>query len=180
MNSGKSPFFVLLVLIALLASCTDQTTSTLLPTRTLAPLANPTITSQVLPTLANKDAGPVVVQILGCHTSMDVIRGLGEVTNAYVSLKNVGSVDLSSVCVTLNASDEGKPHPDKTRCFLQLPVGFQVVEKLTVDTKFRSTTSLEAVVTSRGQPAGRTTTVCREMDKELLDKIQEWLGKVRQ
>ncbi len=58
---------------------------------------------------------------------------MGEVTNAYVTISNIGEANLMNVCVTLSAQDEGRPHPDKTKCVASLPPGYQVSEKLTVD-----------------------------------------------
>ena len=75
---------------------------------------------------------------------------MGEVTNAYITVQNIGTVDLTDVCATLSALDEGRPHPDKTKCVGALPVGYQVSEKLTVDTTFRQATSIQVDVTEGG------------------------------
>jgi hypothetical protein len=72
---------------------------------------------------------------------------MGEVTNAYVLLSNTGGSDANYVCATLSASDEGRQHPDKSRCVQSLPVGYQVTFKLTVDSKFRAGTSIRVDVT---------------------------------
>jgi len=73
---------------------------------------------------------------------------MGEVTNAYVTLINASGPDLSAVCATLFAPDEGRVHPDKTVCFPSLPGGFQVTLKLTVDTTFQADTHIRIEVIS--------------------------------
>ena len=74
----------------------------------------------------------VDVIILGCNTGIDITHGMGEVTNAYVTLKNIGTSDLPEVCVLLRALDEDREHPDKSRCVEALPASHQVTLKLTV------------------------------------------------
>ena len=121
----------------------------------------PFITATFIPTLAPSEvasntpvsvqtttpSGPsIVVDVLGCNTSIDVIHGMGEVTNAFVTLRNTGGVDLSSVQVTLNALDEGRAHPDKTVEIASLLVGYQVTLKLTVDSTYRQDTPIQIEV----------------------------------
>ncbi len=85
------------------------------------------------PTLSSTPFVAVQTKILSCSNGLDVTHGMGEVTNAYITIQNTGRVDLTNVCATLNMLGEGRPHPDKTRCVASLPAGFQVTEKLTVD-----------------------------------------------
>lgn len=80
---------------------------------------------------------------------------MGEVTNAYITIKNSGSRDLTNVCATLNALDEGRVHPDKTRCIASLPAGYQVTLKLTVDTTFRVDSPIQVNVTSGSEELQR-------------------------
>jgi hypothetical protein len=88
------------------------------------------------------------LQLSGCNTSLDVANGMGEVTNAYVLLQNTTQSDLSNVCATLSASDEDRPHPDKSACVALLPHNFRVTLKLTVDTGFQEDTSISVSVSS--------------------------------
>lgn len=88
----------------------------------------------------------VSVQVLGCNTSIDVSHGMGEVTNAFVTLKNTGNVDLTNLKATLNALDEGRVHPDKTVELSLLPVGYAVTIKLTVDSTYREETPIQIEV----------------------------------
>jgi hypothetical protein len=88
----------------------------------------------------------VTVEILGCNTSIDITHGLGEVTNAFVLLKNTGNVELTNLKVTLYALDEGQVHPDKTVELTSLPVAYQVTGKLTVDSTYRSDTPIQVEV----------------------------------
>jgi hypothetical protein len=74
---------------------------------------------------------------------------LGEVTNAYVTISNLGTTDLDNVCATLRGKDEGQPHPDKTRCSIALPAGYQVTQKLTIDTTYKEASLIQIDVTSK-------------------------------
>ena len=89
----------------------------------------------------------VSVEVLGCNTSIDVTHGMGEVTNAFVTLKNTGNVELTNLKATLNALDEGRVHPDKTVELPSLPVAHQVTIKLTVDSTYREETPIQVEVT---------------------------------
>lgn len=71
---------------------------------------------------------------------------MGEVTNAYVILRNTGTSDLTNICATLSASDEGRSHPDRTKCLELLPARMQVLLKLTVDTGFQADTAIQVSV----------------------------------
>jgi hypothetical protein len=90
------------------------------------------------------------VQILGCNTSLDITHGLGEVTNAYVTLTNTGAIDLTNLQATLFALDEGSPHPDKTVRIPLLPVSQAVTVKLTVDSTFHADTPIQVEVSADG------------------------------
>jgi hypothetical protein len=92
----------------------------------------------------------ISVDVLGCNTSIDVTHGMGEVTNAFVTLKNTGNVDLTNLKATLNALDEGRVHPDKTVELTSLPVGYQVTIKLTVDSTYHQETPIQIEVTADG------------------------------
>jgi hypothetical protein len=111
---------------------TATTTSTLIPSDT------PVSIQTTAP------SGPSIsVEVLGCNTSIDVAHGMGEVTNAFVILRNTGGVDLTNLRVTLNALDEGREHPDKIIEVPSLPVGYQVAAKLTVDSTYRKDTPIQ-------------------------------------
>ncbi len=92
----------------------------------------------------------ISVEVLGCNTSIDVTHGMGEVTNAYVTLKNMGNVDLTNIKATLKALDEGRVHPDKTAEITSLPANYQVTLKLTVDSTYRAETPIQIEVTADG------------------------------
>jgi hypothetical protein len=90
----------------------------------------------------------IKVDILGCNTSIDLTHGLGEVTNAYVTISNLGTNNLENVCATLRGQDEGKPHPDRKKCSTALPAGYQVTQKLTIDTTYKEASPIQIDVTS--------------------------------
>lgn len=90
----------------------------------------------------------IIVDVLGCNTSIDLTHGMGEVTNAFVTLKNNTGADFTNLCATLNALDEGRVHPDKTVCVPSLGNGQQVTLKLTVDSTYRQNTPIQVEVKS--------------------------------
>ena len=116
-------------------------TETPSPTFTVAPII-PSDTATFVPLQS------VAVDILGCNTSIDITHGLGEVTNAYVTVKNTGTVDLPNTCSLLRAIDEGREHPDKKVCVANLPVQNQVTFKLTVDSAYKQDTVIQVDTSS--------------------------------
>jgi len=117
---------------------------------TLTPSETPTVTmtEPPTPTFTTTPFQAVEVTILGCNTSIDITHGMGEVTNAYVTVKNIGNTDLPNTCALLRAIDEGRTHPDKQRCVDNLPVGNQVTQKLTVDSTYKQSTMIQVDVSS--------------------------------
>jgi hypothetical protein len=95
-------------------------------------------------------APSISVEVLGCNTSIDVTHGMGEVTNAFVTVKNTGNIELTNLKATLNARDEGREHPDKTVELASLPVNYQVSIKLTVDSTYREETPIQIEITGDG------------------------------
>ena len=124
-------------------------TPTFLPTSTNQP--PPTLTeipvNTFTPTpLVNAPALRIV--ILGCNTDIDITHGMGEVTNAFVTLKNVGNVELTNLIATLYALDEGREHPDKTLEVVSIPVGYEVTLKMTVDSTYKAESAIQVEVSS--------------------------------
>ena len=120
--------------------------NTFYPTNTNEPISTNTETA---PTLTASPSGPsVLIKVLGCNTSIDIIHGMGEVTNAFVTLINTGGVELTNIKITLFALDEGREHPDKTIELTSLPIGYQVTVKLTVDSTYKQETPIQVEVTS--------------------------------
>ncbi len=116
-------------------------TETPSPTFTLAPII-PSETATLIPIQS------VAVDILGCNTSIDIFHGMGEVTNAYVTVKNTGTVDLPNTCSLMRALDEDREHPDKKKCVDNLPAQNQVTLKLTVDSAYKQDTVIQVDTTS--------------------------------
>jgi hypothetical protein len=92
----------------------------------------------------------ISVEVLGCNTSLDVTHGMGEVTNAFITLKNSGTTPLTNVGATLSALDEGREHPDKTMEVTSIPIGYEVTLKLTVDSTYRAETPIQIEVAADG------------------------------
>lgn len=120
-------------------------TETPLPTLTSSPIP-PTETASPQPT--STPSKSIAVEILGCNTSIDITHGMGEVTNAFVTLKNTGTADLPNTCALLRAIDEDREHPDKKACVPSLPVGNQVSLKLTVDSEYQQDTIIQVDASS--------------------------------
>lgn len=118
-------------------------TNTVTSTVVSIPFDTPSATSTNAPTGLS-----ISVEVLGCDTSIDVTHGMGEVTNAFVVLRNTGGVELTNLKVTLNARDEGRVHPDKTVEIPVLPVGYKITLKLTVDSTYRAETPIQVEVTA--------------------------------
>jgi hypothetical protein len=128
---------------AVVFTSTPIDTATMSPTDTnLPPSDTPIVTWTPAPPMR-----AVSVEVLGCNTSIDVTHGMGEVTNAYVTLTNAGNVELTNLRVTLEALDEGREHPDKTLEVSVLPVGYEVTLKLTVDSTYRAETPIQVELT---------------------------------
>jgi len=127
-------------LILLITPATPDATFTPAPSETPVPTDTalpPTATISVTP------APALDVEILGCNTSIDITHGMGEVTNAFITLKNIGGVDLPNTCGLLRAIDEGREHPDKKVCVPNLPIQSQVTLKLTVDSTYKEGTIIQ-------------------------------------
>jgi hypothetical protein len=157
-NNAPTPFlpptqtpsiFTATPIVIVAASATPQiATATPIPfiTATFVPTLIPSETPGIPQT--SVPVGPSVsVEVLGCNTSIDVTHGMGEVTNAFVVVRNTGGVELTNLKVTLNALDEGREHPDKTIEVVSLLVGYKVTLKLTVDSTYKQDTPIQIEVT---------------------------------
>ena len=118
---------------------------------TNTPFVPPTFTDTPFPTVT----APVLVlsvgiEVLGCDTSIDISHGLGEVTNAFISLMNNGTLDVTNLRATLFALDEGQEHPDKTVEIPFIPVAHKVIVKLTVDSTYQAETPIQVEVSADG------------------------------
>src|SRR5215217_3482831 len=132
---------------------TNPTATPQIPTFTAIPFITATfspvpISSDTpgIPTATLPSGPSISVEILGCNTSIDVIHGMGEVTNAFVVLRNTGGIEFTNLKVTLNALDEGREHPDKTVEVATLQVGYNVTTKLTVDSTYKQDTPVQIEV----------------------------------
>jgi len=130
------------------AAPSDTATNTpVIPTETAT-----TVTETIPPPTQTETSEPVspviTVEVLGCNTSIDISHGMGEVTNAYIVLMNMTGADLTDLCTTLYALDEGRVHPDKTVCVPLLTHLQQVAVKLTVDSTYKQDTPIQVDVKS--------------------------------
>ena len=127
--------------VTVILPVTAESTITPSPTPTFTPIP-PTETFTLTPIQS------VNLTILGCNTSIDITHGMGEVTNAFVTVQNNGTVDLPNTCALLRAIDEDRDHPDKKVCISNLPPQNEVNLKLTVDSQYRVDTIIQVDVTS--------------------------------
>lgn len=107
-------------------------------------------------TVTPLDTQSVSVDIMGCNTGFDITHGMGEVTNAYVILKNTGASDVANLCALLRAVDEDREHPDKKVCITKLPGLNQVTLKLTVDSAYKQDTAIQVDASSNEVLLSRT------------------------
>ncbi len=138
---------------------TGTSTEAITPSTTLTPSESPTPeateTFTASATSTPISLSMVTVTVIGCNTSFDISHGMGEVTNAYVTVSNTTGADLIDLCATLNAYDEGRVHPDKTVCVPMLKNGYQVMLKLTADSTYREQTPIQIEVTLAGELQSR-------------------------
>jgi hypothetical protein len=129
-------------------------TATIPPVATITPTFFPTSTNlpptdMPLNTPTPMDLAPALqVIVLGCNTSIDISHGMGEVTNAYITLKNIGNVELTNLIATLFALDEGRQHPDKVQEIASLPVNYEITLKMTVDSTYKAESPIQVEVSS--------------------------------
>lgn len=129
-----------------IATQLPTSTPILFITATTAPTLLPSETP--VDTQTSPPSGPSLsIEILGCNTSIDVTHGMGEVTNAFVTLTNTGLLELTNLRITLKALDEGREHPDKTLEVPSLLAGYKVMLKLTVDSTYQEETPIQVEVT---------------------------------
>ncbi|OQY88552.1 MAG: hypothetical protein B6D38_09295 [Anaerolineae bacterium UTCFX1] len=109
----------------------------------------PTLTPIFIPSASPPPSASIMLVILGCKTSVDILHGMGEVTDAYIVVKNTGGMPLTNINVTLFALDPGaQQHPDQTARIDILPIKFQTPLKLTVDTTYKQATPIQVEVYS--------------------------------
>ncbi len=140
------------IILAPPVTATASSRSPAAPTNTFTPPPTPSPTEAATATpLTSTPSMPSVqirVEVLGCNTSVDIAHGMGEVTNAYVTISNIGAAELTDVCATLRGLDEGRPHPDKTKCVPVLSPNYQVTQKLTIDTTYKQDTPIQVDITA--------------------------------
>ncbi|MEW5939440.1 MAG: hypothetical protein AB1750_07255 [Chloroflexota bacterium] len=134
-------------------SATPSGSASPTPSLDLPPGSSPTATFTFTPTFTATSTATVslplpTITLLGCDTGFDVKHGMGEVTNAYVTVANRFGPNLTNVCATLASADEGRAHPDKTVCAPSLPMGYQVTFKLTIDTTYSVNTVVDVSLTT--------------------------------
>ncbi|MBM3131013.1 MAG: hypothetical protein FJ009_20595 [Chloroflexi bacterium] len=147
-------------------------------TPTLVSTATSTPTATRTPTLTLTPAPPKLsIAILGCESGFDLSLGLGYVTNAYVRARNLGGVELTNVCLTLNTNGEGKLHPTKSRCISTLRVNYEVTTILTVDAEYKNLTAIEVIATANPAVSDRVAgTSCKALSGSELGSIKSGLN----
>ena len=135
------------------------TSTSTIPAATITPTFFPTNTNMPPATLTNVplhtftptslvNAPALQILVLGCNTGIDITHGMGEVTNAYVTLKNIGNVNLTNLIATLYALDEGREHPDKIQEIASLPIRYEITLKMTVDSTYQQESPIQVEVSS--------------------------------
>jgi len=144
-----SPTPVIIGASATPAVSTATTTPTFLPTNTnQAPATQTELPINTFTPTPPVNAPALRIVILGCNTSIDITHGMGEVTNAFVTLQNIGNVELTNLIATLYALDESREHPDKVQEVPYIPIGFEVTLKMTVDSTYKAESPIQVEVSS--------------------------------
>jgi hypothetical protein len=147
-----SPTPIILTLpITFTSSLTMSPPITSTSSETWSPTSSPSYTPTLITPTSTFTPTPlqsVNVEILGCNTGIDITHGMGEVTNAYVTVKNTGLVDIPNTCALLRANDEDRIHPNKKVCIPNLPVNNQMTFKLTVDSAYKQDTAIQVDISS--------------------------------
>lgn len=86
-------------------------------------------------------------EITQCNPSINVLQGLGEVTDVFVSVGNAGNADATNVYVEAHANDEDQPFKNSQTLGVLKP-GMVADAKLTLDTQKGVTSLVTVVVTS--------------------------------
>ncbi|MEI7961238.1 MAG: transglutaminase-like domain-containing protein [archaeon] len=87
------------------------------------------------------------VNISQCEPSINILQGLGEVTDVYVTVTNSGSADAHNVAVIAHASDEDKQYKNTANWSI-IKAGQTASVKLTLDTQQNVPTLVTLNVTS--------------------------------
>jgi len=144
-----TPVIIGVTVTPVVSSATASVTVTPFPTFTASTTSQVLITESPTTPAVPSGAPAISLKVLGCNTSIDIVNGMGEVTNAYVTLKNTGGVPLTNLKITLLALDPGQQvHPDQTVLLQTLPIGYQVTMKLTADTTYQRETPIQVEVSS--------------------------------
>ncbi len=114
-----------------------------------------------------------------CDTGFDLFNLMGEVTNVYIKLKNIGNAKATNVVLTAYANDEDNVHPDKTKTVGIVMPG-DVIEgiKLTVDTLSNTKTTVRVRVTTNEGVGGEIEDSGCVIDKDQITLIGEQIWKL--
>lgn len=157
-----------LATFVLVVTFTPTSTPTVIPTNTQ--------TSSPTPVLSPTPAPKVNLLIRSCDTGIDFFNQMGEVTNAYVTIQNVGAREVTNLNIVLQANDEERVHPDKSYTIQDLPPGYQISLKLTVDTTNKVDTTITVVIDSvEGANVSASKASCqqRRPDQDIINQIGE-------
>lgn len=77
-----------------------------------------------------------------CDTGFDLLSTLGEVTNAYITIQNIGEREVKDIQMLLKANDEQKPYTKQSFDLQYLPPGYEITVKLTADSDSKIPTVL--------------------------------------
>jgi hypothetical protein len=143
------------------------------PTPTRTPTSTPTLTPTSSPTPV--PAPLINVFIPTCDLGIDLFNRLGEVTNAYVTIQNVGNLTASNLLVTLTSASESQPHPDRSYTIGHLPEGHEINLKLTVDTRTSDDSPITVTVVGSGIEESAVKESCRRRtpDRQIINSLGE-------
>jgi hypothetical protein len=102
-----------------------------------------------------------------CDIGIDLINTLGEVTNAYITVQNIGKREVSNLHMLLKANDEQKPYAKQAFSLQYLPPEYEITVKLTVDTDAKIPTVL--TFSLDGEPGVHETMIREDCTNRIPD-----------
>ncbi|MDP2974225.1 MAG: hypothetical protein Q8N60_04185 [Candidatus Diapherotrites archaeon] len=112
-----------------------------------------------------------------CETSMNVLQGLGEVTNVYITVENYGDKAATNVKISATANDVGQQISNASGTISAISIGATKKIKLTVDTENNIPTTATVTVTCpECETATQTEPDCHYNLKNIIETVQEYVS----
>ena len=116
------------------------------------------------------------VSIDGCLTSFNVMQGLGEVTDVFVTIKNYGTKEALNTYISSTANDVDSDYVKSKGTIGAIGSEDSQKRKLTIDTKSGVQTTVSVTATCEGCPSvTSTSSECFTDYAQIADMIAQYL-----